>query len=268
MGCAQGPAAANGTSGYINRTPMSAVHLPLVLVHAFPMGTGMWRTQVPAVTDRPVVVPPLPGFDGHPRVPEPTMDAYARDLLATLDGAGVGRAIFCGLSLGGYVLFGVLRQAPERVAGLILADTRTTTDTLERLAARTRSIDTVRTKGPSAIADEMIPGLLSPTTHATRPDVGPEIRRLIESQSADAIADGQLALMTRPDSAAVLGRVQVPTLVIVGREDGITPVSDAESMHRAMPGSRMVVLPDVGHMSNMEAPGEFNAALTGFLRGL
>ena len=241
---------------------------PLVLVHAFPMGPGMWRTQVDAVQGRRVLTPPLPGFDGHARLTEPTMDGYARDLLATLDREGVVRAIFCGLSLGGYVLFGVLRQAPERVAGLVLADTRTTIDTPERLAGRARSIDTVRTKGPSAIADEMIPGLLSPATHATQPAVGAEIRRLIESQSADAIADGQQALMTRPDSAAALTRVQVPTLIIVGSDDGITPVSDAESMHRAIPGSRMVVIRDSGHMSNMEAPGKFNEALTLFLEGL
>ena len=247
---------------------MSAVPLPLVLVHAFPMGTGMWKTQVAAVSDRRVIVPRLPGFDGHVRLAEPTMDGYARDLLATLDREGVTRAVFCGLSLGGYVLFGVLRQAPERVAALVLADTRTTLDTPERLAGRLRSIDTVRTKGPSAIADEMIPGLVSSATHATQPAVGAEIRRLIEAQSADAIADGLQAMMTRPDSAAVLAQVHVPTLILVGSDDGITPVSDAESMHQAIPGSRMVVIAGAGHLSNMEAPGEFNKALLEFLRGL
>jgi pimeloyl-ACP methyl ester carboxylesterase len=247
---------------------MSVVPLPLVLVHAFPMGTGMWATQVAAVADRRVLVPPLPGFDGRNRIAEPTMDGFAWDLLETLYREGVERAIFCGLSLGGYVLFGVLRQAPERVAGLVLADTRTTIDTPERLAARVRSIETVRTSGPSAIADEMIPGLVSPSTRTTKPAVGAEIRRLIESQSADAIADGLQAMMTRPDSAAVLARIKVPTLIIVGDDDGITPVSDAETMHHAIPDSRMVVIPDVGHMSNMEAPGEFNKALTGFLKSL
>jgi len=244
---------------------MPTDRVPLVLVHAFPMGTGMWSTQCSAVHDRPVLAPPLPGFDGHPRIAEPSMDGYARDLLAGLDRAGVERAIFCGLSLGGYVLFGVLRQAPERVAGLILADTRTSLDTPERLAARGRSIETVRQKGPSAIADEMIPGLLGPITRAERPQVGAEIRRLIESQTANAIADGLQAMMSRPDSASVLPHVRVPTLVIVGSDDTITTVADAEFMHRAIGGSRMAVIPDVGHMSNMEAPQAFNEALLGFL---
>jgi 3-oxoadipate enol-lactonase len=241
--------------------------LPVVLIHAFPMGSGMWRTQREAITDREVIAPPLPAFDGRARVPEPTIDAYARDVLAALDGARIDRAVFGGLSLGGYVLFGILRQAPERVAGLILADTRTSLDTPERLAARVRSIETVRQRGPAAIADEMIPNLLGPTTHATRPDVAAELRQLIESQSADAIADGLEAMITRPDSAAVLSTIDVPTLIIVGSEDTITPVADAQSMHHAIRGSRLVIIPGAGHMSNMEAPREFNAALTEFLQG-
>jgi 3-oxoadipate enol-lactonase len=226
----------------------------------------MWRTQREAVQDRAVLTLPLPGFDGHPRMAEPSMDGYARDLLASLDKAGVTRAIFCGLSLGGYVLFGVLRQAPERVAGLILADTRTSIDTPDRRTARLRSIDTAWQRGPSAIADDMIPGLISATTHRERPDVAAELRQLIESQSAGAIADGLQAMLTRPDSAAVLSSVRVPTLIVVGSDDAITPLADAESMHRAIAGSRLVVIPGAGHMSNMEAPQVFNDAVTDFLR--
>ena len=239
--------------------------LPLVFVHAFPMGPKMWTRQVSAITGRQVLAPPLPGFDGHPRVAEPTMDAYARDVLTSLERAGIERAIFCGLSLGGYVIFGILRQALERVGGLILADTRTSIDTPERLAACVRSIQTARTAGPRAIADELGPGLVSAETHAKRPDVDAEIRSLIEAQSADAIADGLQAMMTRPDSAADLTTARVPTLIIVGGDDGITPVSDARSMHEAIPGSRLVIIPGVGHMSNLEAPEAFNAALVTFL---
>jgi pimeloyl-ACP methyl ester carboxylesterase len=226
----------------------------------------MWTRQVSAITGRQVLAPPLPGFDGHPRVAEPTMDAYARDVLASLDRAGIERAIFCGLSLGGYVVFGILRQALDRVGGLILADTRTTIDTPERLAARVRSIETVRRAGPPAIAEEMGPGLVSADTHANRPAVDAEIRSLIEAQSADAIADGLQAMMTRPDSAAVLTTVRVPALIIVGADDGITPVSDARSMQQAIPQSRLVIIPGVGHMSNLEAPETFNQALLTFLR--
>lgn len=240
--------------------------LPVVFVHAFPFGTGMWRSQMDAVTGRRLVAPPLPGFDGHPLVAERTMDGYARDVLASLDREGIGRAVFCGLSLGGYVTFGILRQAMARVGGLVLADTRTTIDTPDRLAARVRSIEKARTQGPPAIAEEMIPSVLGATTRATRPDVVSEVRRLIESQPGETIAAGLEAMMTRPDSADIVARVTVPTLIIVGDEDTVSPPSDAESMHRAVRGSKLVTIAGAGHMSNLEAPEEFNAALRDFLR--
>lgn len=189
------------------------------------------------------------------------MAGYTRDLLATLDRAGVGPAVFAGLSLGGYVLFELLRQAPARVSGLILADTRTSVDTADRLAARERSIARARTEGASAIADEMLPSLLGPTTHAERPEVVAQVRALIESQPAETIVAGLQAIMTRPDSAAVLSSIAVPTLIIVGDEDVITPPSDALAMHRAVPGSTLVTISGAGHMSNLEDPGAFNAAM-------
>ena len=237
----------------------------LVLVHAFPMGTGMWRDQLTAVPEWRIVAPPLPGFDGHPLVEPRTIDAYARDLLATLDTMGIERAVFGGLSMGGYVLFGVLRQAPERVAGLILADTRTSIDNPERRAARERSIVKARDEGPRAIADEMLPGILGPTTHAERPDVVARTRALVEAQPAETIAAALEAMMTRPDSADVLERVDVPSLIIVGAEDTVTPPSDAEFMQQRLRRSRVVVIPRAGHMANLEAPEAFNAAMRDFL---
>jgi pimeloyl-ACP methyl ester carboxylesterase len=237
----------------------------LVLVHAFPFGAAMWRGQVNAFSGWRVVAPPLPGFDGHPRLADPTIDGYARDLLATLDRAGIERAVFGGLSMGGYTIFGVLRQAPERVLGLILADTRTSVDSPDRRSARTRSIELARTQGAAAIAEEMIPNILGTTTRRRRPDVVEEVRSLITSQPADALADGLQAMMDRPDSAAVLDRVVVPTTIIVGDEDTVTPPSDAEFMHRRVLGSTLVTLPGTGHMANLEAPDAFNAAVRAFL---
>src|SRR3954462_9520538 len=120
----------------------------LVLVHAFPMGAAMWRGQLDAGPGWRVVAPSLAGFDGRALPPAHDMDAYARDLLQWLDDAGVARAVFAGLSMGGYVIFSLLRQAPERVTGLILADTRTSIDNPGRRAARQRSIELARSSGP------------------------------------------------------------------------------------------------------------------------
>ena len=150
-------------------------------------------------------------------------------------------------------------------AGLLLADTRTTIDTPERLAARERSIARARTEGSMAIADEMLSGILGRTTHARRPEVVARVRRLIELQPPETIAAGLQAIMSRPDSAAVLPSITVPTTIVVGDEDVITPPSDAAFMHGRISGSTLVVIPGAGHMANLEAPDAFNAALNGLL---
>ena len=229
------------------------------------MGAAMWEPQRAAAPGWRIVTPSLPGFDGRPLLGDHTMAAYTRDLLDTLDRAGIERAVFGGLSLGGYVLFELMRQAPERVAGLILADTRTSVDTADRLAARRRSIDRARSGGPTAIADDMLPGILGPTTHAHRPGVVAHVRRLIEAQPAETIVAGLQAIMTRVDSAAVLPTVAVPTTVIVGDEDVITPPSDAEFMHRLIDGATLVTIPGAGHMANLETPDAFNVAMHALL---
>ena len=232
------------------------------------MGTAMWAAQVDAAPGWRVLTPSLPGFDGRPLIAEHTMDAYGRAVLDTLDAAGIDRAVFGGLSLGGYVIFGILRQAPERVAGLMLADTRTSVDTPDRRAARERSIDLVRRSGASATADEMLANILGATTGRERPDVVARVRAMIEAQPPETIAAGLEAMKDRPDSTDVLQRVTVPTTIIVGEEDTITPLSDAEQMQRCVPGSTLVTIPKAGHMSNLEAPDAFNAALGSFLAGL
>ncbi len=247
---------------------MTAAGRTLVLVHAFPFGPGMWAPQVDAFPGWRVVTPPLPGFDGHPLAAERTMDAYARDVLAGLDAMRIERAVFCGLSLGGYVLFGVLRQAPHRVSGLVLADTRTSIDTPDRRAARQRSVEVARTQGAAAIADEMLPNVLGATTRAGRHDVVAQARSLIEAQPAETIAAGLEAMMDRPDSTDVLRRVSCPALIVVGEEDTVTPVSDAAHMHGTAAGSTLVTIPRAGHMANLEAPVAFNDALRTFLAGL
>lgn len=248
--------------------PTSTSAPVLVLVHAYPMGTAMWEPQMHAVPGFRIVAPSMPGFEGRPLLRERSMDAYARDLLQVLDDMRIDRAVFGGLSMGGYALFGVLRQAPERVAGLILADTRTSEDDGPRRAARERSITLARASGPPAIADEMLPAILGATTHARRPEVVAQVRGLIERQPRETIAAALEAMMNRPDSTADLAKVKVPTLIVVGEEDTVTPLSDAEHMRRTVAGSTLVTIPAAGHMANLEAPEAFNDAIREFLRGI
>jgi pimeloyl-ACP methyl ester carboxylesterase len=167
--------------------------------------------------------------------------------------------------MGGYVAFALLRLAARYVQGLVLADTRSQADTPEGVAGRTRLLQVVRDKGAPAVADEMIPKLLGSTTLQTRPAVVAQVRSLVLASSTEGIAGAIRALMTRPDSTPLLASIHVPTLIIVGEEDTVTPPAASEEMHRAISGSELVRIARAGHLSNLEQPEPFNAALAGFL---
>jgi pimeloyl-ACP methyl ester carboxylesterase len=168
--------------------------------------------------------------------------------------------------MGGYVTLALLRAAPERVRSVVLCDTRADADTDEARANRQRLREQLRDGGPPSVADAMVPRLLGPTTMRERPEVAGRVRGLIEANRALGIDEAVVTLMTRPDSTPGLARIGVPTLLVVGDEDALTPVALHERMREHIPGARLVVIPGAGHLSNLECPDEFNEALSGFLR--
>lgn len=239
----------------------------LVLLHAFPLNARMWEPQlVLAEQGWRVIVPQLRGFDGgHHDPPAASMDDYAGDLVDLLDALHVERAVIGGLSMGGYVAFALLRHAPTYVGGLILADTRAPADTPEGRQGRERMLALLAEQGPAGIADEMMPKLLGETTRREQPALVERVRALILSGSNEAIAGAIRALMTRPDATPLLPPLHVPTLIVVGEEDVLTPPANSESMHQAVHGSDLVILPKAGHLSSLEQPEAFNAAVARFL---
>jgi len=238
----------------------------LVLVHAFPVGVRMWQPQLDAFPGWRVVAPALPGFDGSDLEPNATIDAFADVVAALATHLGLSRAVFAGVSMGGYVLFALQRKAAHLIHGLVLADTRMGADGDAAKAGRQHMIDTLRQRGPSAIANEVIPKLLGPTTSARRPDAPALVRQMIESQPPESIESAVRALMTRPDASAVAAAIRVPTLVVVGEEDVLTPPEEAERIHAAVSGSTLVRLAGVGHLASLEDPDAFNAAVGTFLQ--
>ena len=239
----------------------------LLLLHAFPLNARMWEPQLGLVSHGwRVVAPQLRGFDdGVTDPPASTVDDYAGDVIDLLDALHLEDAVIAGLSMGGYVAFAVFRQAPRYVRGLVLADTRSQADTPEGVAGRTRMLQLLAEKGPSAVVDEMIPKLLGASTRASRPEVGDCVRALALSNPPEAIAGAIRALVTRPDSTPLLRTIHCPTLVVVGEEDVLTPPALSEEMHRAIAGSRLVIVPGAGHLSSFEQPDAFNSALAAFL---
>lgn len=246
-----------------------------MLLHAFPLSADQWLPQVHRVPPGwRFIAPDLRGFRGagaafeDPGLHDLSIDDYADDVLALLSHLEINRAVIGGVSMGGYVAFGMLRRAPQRVSGLLLSNTRATPDTPEARAGRDKTIALALTEGAAAIADQMIPKLLGETTRAQQPDLVEAVRRLILMNSPEAIATALGALRDRPDSTPLLHTIDCPTLIIAGDEDAIIGAAEAEAMHAAIPGSHLVVLPRTGHLGNLEQPNAWRTELDQWLTGI
>jgi pimeloyl-ACP methyl ester carboxylesterase len=245
--------------------------MPLVLLHAFPLSSAMWAAQRDGLSDVcRVITPDQRGFGGSPLGDDaPSLDHAADDLAALLDRLGLTRVVLGGLSMGGYVATAFLARYPERVAALVLADTKGTADPAE--ARERREGLARRVTGPEgieALFTDVVPAVLGRSTTDHRPEVVQRVRDLVGQVSPDAAAWASRAMAARPDSLGVLGAAQVPALVIVGDEDGLTPVGDAEAMADVLPKVEMARLMAAGHLSAMEDPEAFNAAVRDFLTRL
>ena len=245
----------------------------LLLLHAFPLSASMWESQFDAFEGWRVIAPDTRGFRGPDGPPveapgEPTMDELAMDVEHVLDALGVPQAVIGGCSMGGYLTFALLRRAPQRFRGLLLANTKASADTDEAREGRRKMRALVERAGPCAVADDMLPKLLGATTRQQHPDALARVRTLIEANSADAIVAAIVAMMTRQDSRPLLPQIACPALIVAGEEDALMPGAAGEEMHAAIRGSEFAVLPRCGHLANLEQPAEFNRVVGRFLEKL
>ena len=238
----------------------------LVLLHGFPLHAGLWDA-LHATTPHgwTLVTPDLRNFGESRGTPALSVDDHAGDVLALLRHLGCEDAVIGGLSMGGYITLAVHRMAPQRCRALVLADTRAEPDTEEAKGNRVRLQATARERGPGAVLEAMLPKLISPTAQAA--GVIPEqLRAIARVNTAEGVVDGREALKTRPDARPDLATITCPTLVVVGADDALTPPSSAETLRDGIAGAQLVVVPDAGHMSNLEQPVPFALALWSFLR--
>jgi pimeloyl-ACP methyl ester carboxylesterase len=189
----------------------------------------------------------------------------ASDVAALLDSIGVERAIIGGLSMGGYVTLAFYRLFPARVSALLLADTRAQADTEENKRIRAEQVKTIMAQGMKPIVDAMLPKLLHPETVSKRPEVVKRLRDMMHHTKPEGAAAALEGMAAREDQTELLLRVKVPTLIVVGKDDPITPLQDSQKMQERIDGSRLVVIENASHVSNLERPEEFNAALMTFL---
>ncbi|MDX2251403.1 MAG: alpha/beta fold hydrolase [Nitrospira sp.] len=233
--------------------------LPLVFLHAFPLNRTMWTAQEQALSSQFRVI--TIDLRGHGESDAPlwryTLDQAADDVRALMDHLSVRQAVLVGLSMGGYILFAFYRKFADRVKGLVLADTKAQADTAEGKDGRFQMAQTAYKKGAAAVADIMIPKLLSPATIQTRPDIVRRVRDMIEGNQISGIAGDLMAMAERADSIPYLKQIACPTHIIVGELDQATPPSDAELMAERIPGARLSIIPGAAHLANLEQPDRF-----------
>jgi 3-oxoadipate enol-lactonase len=261
-------------------------HPAIVLLHGYPFDRSMWREQIDFLSTHGyrVVAPDLRGFGESvaqtsvcepseidhrlKSVPLTTMDDMARDVAALMDELKIDQAVVGGLSMGGYVALEFAKLFPARLDGLVLAGTRAPADSEQERQARFQQVEQMFAKGMSGIAEASLPKLLAPWTLAEKPEVVARIREMILRSDPKGASAAQRGMAARRDYSDDLPGINVPTLVIVGRDDPIRPVADAEFMHDRIRESRLEIIEDAAHMTNMEQPEVFNAALLNFLHDL
>jgi pimeloyl-ACP methyl ester carboxylesterase len=237
---------------------------PVVLLHGFPLDGRMWDPQVRELgRGARVIVPDLPGFGRSAALPAASLDQMADDVAALLDTLGVERATVVGLSMGGYIALAFARLHRGRLARLGLCDTRAAPDTLEGRTARNDSIALVDAEGVGALVERMLPKLLSPSAST---EVREQVRAVGRSQSPAGVKAALAAMRDRADAREWLPAIDVPTMVVVGADDTLTPPSESESMFAKLPRAKLEQIPHAGHLANLEAPAAFTAALERLLR--
>lgn len=241
---------------------------PILFVHGFPLNHSMWQGQLePLAENRRVIAPDLRGFGGSGVVEDViTMEQFADDLNILLDALGVDRPVtYCGLSMGGYIGWQFLRKYKDRLNALILCDTKAAADTPEGVKNRKDMARKVLRYGPRPAVRTMLPKLVAEKTNAERPHVLEQLKDMIIASHRSSIAAALHGMAQRPDSTDLLAQITLPTQVIVGSEDTLSPPEEMRRMAEAIPGARFAEIPEAGHVAPLEDPPAVNAAIEEFL---
>jgi pimeloyl-ACP methyl ester carboxylesterase len=244
--------------------------VPVVLLHAYPCDHTMWDPQAAALVSAGyrVVRPDLPGFGESllpPGAPH-SLTVMSDAVFAALDQRGIGAFVLGGLSMGGYVAMQMLRQRPDRIAALVLVDTKATSDGPEARAVREQTAQKALASGSLApLAEGMLPGLLGGTTMQARPAAVERTMQWITAAPSASAAWAMRAMADRPDSLATLSEFAGPAVVVAGAEDVLSPRAEQDLMVEALPNVRFVEIAQCGHLSAVERPEALSAALQAFL---
>jgi pimeloyl-ACP methyl ester carboxylesterase len=194
-----------------------------------------------------------------------TIELFVDDLIALLDHLKIDKAILCGFSLGGYIALRAIERNPDRFTALILCDTMSVADSNEAKVRRANAIKQIKKDGVERYAEGFLKAVFATETFNTKHDIVDGLRRTILSNSPLGICGALLALAGRTDTTAALSKINVPTLLLVGEHDAVTPPASAKSMHEEIRNSKLHLINGSAHMSNLENPAQFNEYLISFL---
>ena len=240
---------------------------PVIFVHGYPFNRTLWSEQVAALSGRyRVITVDLRGFGESSSSASPaTMSRMAQDVAKLMDELNISEVTLVGLSMGGYVLLSFYKQFANRVSALVLADTRAGADTEEGKKVRAQQAETILAEGMAGTADAMLQKLLTPETVAKRADIVKRVRDMMVKTRPEGAAAALMGMASREDQIDLLSQIKCPTLILVGRTDPITPVADSELMHQKINDSKLIVIENAAHVSNIEQVDEFNTELKTFL---
>jgi 3-oxoadipate enol-lactonase len=239
----------------------------LIFLHSFPFNKSMWNSQVKALEDSYRII--ACDIRGHGNSGaggrDFSIELFVSDLIALMDILKIKKTAVCGLSMGGYIALRAVEDYPERFDALILSDTNCIADTSEVKEKRMTAIDSIRKNGVEKYADESIKNFFAAESFTDRAEEIAAVREMIVETPEQSLVSTLLALSVRKETCSKLAAIKIPVLIMVGKEDKITPPSAAQSMHEIINGSYLHIIEHSGHLSNLENPGEFNALLKKFL---
>lgn len=240
--------------------------VPIIFLHGYPFDKSMWKVQLDFFkSSHRLLACDIRGFGKSKDEKSPlSMDLFGEDLIAFMDALAIEKAILCGLSMGGFIALNVLNRFPDRFEALILCDTQCIADSAEVKEKRNKTIDEINLEGVTKFNEGFIKSVFSKESFSQKKELVKNLHQVVFSNSQHIITAGLTALAERSETCSTLAKIAVPTLIICGREDEVTPLAQSESMHEAISGSILHVIDNAGHVSNLEQPHEFNQHLLDF----
>ena len=244
--------------------------VPIIFLHGFPFDKSSWHSQMDNLksTNRVIAID-IRGFGQSKDEKTPlSIDLFVKDLLAFMDKLKIDKAIICGLSMGGYIALNAVNKFPERFAALILSDTQCIADTPEVKENRYKTIEKIKASDANEFNENFIKSVFHSDSINTKTEIVEHLRNTVFANSKEIIIAGLTALAERNETCSILNKISIPTLIICGSDDKLTPIAQSEFMHKNIKNSELKIIDNAGHVSNLEQPETFNKHLTDFLNSL